>query len=460
MLAVYICVALLSCIRSAGAQGDTFPFDLAPAPQSCTADVTSGIKWGAATSAYQVEGGWRENGKSPSIWDTLTQKPGLIADNTTGAVADDMYHLWKSDIKLMQQLGIKHYRMSIAWTRIVPGGVAGSPVNMAGINWYRTFIKELLASGIKPAVTMFHWDLPQVLQDKYDGFMSAQVQRDFLYYADALFRHLGDLVDQWMTFNEVISICELGYEKDVFAPQLGKGLAAKYTCGHNIILAHAQTMLLYRTKYQEIQKGRISIALDGKWGYARDPNNPADVTAANNFMIFQYAWIADPLYFGDYPAVMKETQGPALPRFTAAETALLVMTTIDFFSVNFYCGYYVWAPPVGAPKNMTYDVGDVLTSPGIPSNAAWLFKTPDGLRKTLVWLHQRYNGPEFWITENGVSGPGEESAPLPGVLNDTFRQDYYRWVRIVGLLGCLEECQVFLLAAVFCLHTVSLPQRL
>lgn len=402
---------------------------LSPAPDACTAAVRNSINWGTATSAYQVEGGWDADGKSPSIWDTLAQSPGKIADNTTGDVACDMYNRWAEDIALMKQLGVKNYRLSVAWTRIIPAGVAGSAVNMAGVNWYRNLIKALLAAGIRPAVTMYHWDLPQVLQNEYGGFLSPKIQEDFLYYADTLFKHLGDIVDQWMTFNEVISICELGYQVDVFAPQANKGLGAKYTCGHNVLLAHAKTMQLYRTKYAA-QKGRVSIALDGKWGYPKDPNNPADVAAAENFMVFQYAWMADPLYFGDYPAVMKETQGALLPKFTAEESKLLRAATIDFFSVNFYCGYYVWAPAPGSPKELTYDVGantgGQFISPGIPSNAPWLFKTPDGLRLTLQWLAKRYNGPEFWITENGVSGPDEDWKPLPAVLDDVYRQDYYK----------------------------------
>jgi beta-glucosidase len=401
---------------------------VAQAPDACTAAVRSSINWGTATSAYQVEGGWDADGKSPSIWDTLAQTPGKIADNTTGDVACDMYNRWPEDIALMKKLGVKNYRLSIAWTRILPDGVAGSAVNMAGVNWYRTLIKALLQAGIRPAVTMYHWDLPQVLQDKYGGFLTPQIQTDFLYYADTLFKHLGDIVDQWMTFNEVISICELGYQVDVFAPQANKGLGAKYTCGHNVLLAHAKTVQMYRTKYAS-QKGRVSIALDGKWGYPKDPKNPADVTAAENFMVFQYAWMADPLYFGDYPAVMRETQGDLLPKFTAEESKLLRSTTVDFFSVNFYCGYYVWAPAPGSPKELTYDVGantgGQFISPGIPSNAPWLFKTPDGLRLTLQWLAKRYNNPEFWITENGVSGPDEDWKPLPAVLDDVYRQDYY-----------------------------------
>ncbi|KAF8059426.1 BGLU42 [Scenedesmus sp. PABB004] len=431
MLGHFVAALLAACVAGAAGQAATSPpLTLAAAPDACTVDVRSSIAWGAATSAYQVEGGWDADGKSRSIWDTLAQTPGKIADNTTGDVACDMYHRWRDDVALMKQLGIKHYRLSIAWTRIVPGGLAGSPVNAAGVAWYRTFIKALLDAGIRPAVTMYHWDLPQVLQDAYGGFTSPRVQDDFEYYADVLFRELGDLVDQWMTFNEVISICELGYQLEVFAPAAGAGLAAKYTCGHNVLLAHARVVKLYRTKYAAAQKGRLSIALDGKWGYPRDPSNPADVAAAEAFMVFQYAWMADPLYFGDYPKLMRDTQGDALPRFTAAESALLRETTVDFFSVNFYCGYYVWAPPPGSPKELTYDVGantgGQFISPGVPTNAAWLFKTPDGLRKTLVWLSARYGGPEFWVTENGVSGPGEDAAPVATVLNDQFRQDFYR----------------------------------
>jgi len=393
-------------------------------PEACSADLRSSIHWGSATSSYQVEGGWNADGKSPSIWDTLSQTPGTIKDNSTGDVACDHYNKWQEDVALMKKLGMKNYRFSIAWPRIIPGGVKGSPVNEAGVNWYRQLILALLDAGIEPAVTMYHWDLPQVLQDNYGGFMSTKIQDDFVYYADTIFTHLGDLVTQWMTFNEVISICELGYQKNVFAPQLDGGPAAKYTCGHNVLLAHAKTVELYNKKYRATQKGRISLALDGKWGYPNDINNPADVAAAQAFMEFQYSWMADPLYFGDYPKLMRDTQGDDLPVFTPAEKELLKSARPDFFGVNFYCGYNVKAPASGAPLGKTYVV-EPFTSPGIPTNASWLFVTPDGLRKTLVWLHKRYDGPEFWITENGVTVLDEEFTAVPGVLKDTFRQDFY-----------------------------------
>lgn len=155
-------------------------------------------------------------------------------------------------------------------------------------------------------------------------------------------------------------------------------------------------------------------------------------------MVFQYAWMADPIYFGDYPQIMRDTQGADLPRFTEAEKALLRSTTVDFFSVNFYCGYYIWAPPAGAPKSVVYDFGEVFTSPGTPTNAAWLFKTPDGFRNTLTWLSKRYNNPEIWVTENGVSGPNEETAGAERAVRDDFRLDFYRCVCV--LVCWLVDC--------------------
>lgn len=425
--ASYVGLALLLVALPAWAQ----PLKIPTPPPSCPASLVKSMRWGVATSAYQIEGGWNAGGKSPSIWDTLTQKePSLIMDNSTGNVATDHFNRWEEDVALMKRMGVKHYRLSLAWTRIVPGGVAGSPINMEGIRFYLRLIKGLKAAGIQPAVTLYHWDLPHVLQDKYKGFLSPKIQEDFLYYADAVFKHLGPEVDQWMTFNEVISICELGYQLEVFAPQMGLGLKGKYVCGHNIILAHAKTVKLYRAKYAAAQKGKVSIALDGKWGYPYNPKSAADVEAAENFMVFQYAWIADPLYYGDYPLIMRNTQGDDLPKFTEEDRDLLRETPIDVFSVNFYCGYFVKAPDVGSPLNMTYNVtykGPDGNWVGPPSGAPnWLFKTPDGLRKALVWLHKRYEGPEMWITENGVAGLNESSLRPPAVLQDDYRLGYYR----------------------------------
>lgn len=405
---------------------------LPPAPGACPKDLRKSIVWGGATSAYQIEGAWNEDGKGPSIWDVFTQKGGETQGNATGDVANDHYHRWREDLEMMKRLGIKTYRFSIAWARIVPSGLAGSPVNAKGVEWYKGLVAELLRAGIVPAVTMYHWDLPQGLHEKHKGFLAegTAFQDAFVYYADVLFRELGPLVKLWMTFNEPLSICELGYSAGVFAPGIKDGPAGQYKCGHNLLLAHGKAVQLYRAKYAQDQGGKVAMALDGKWGYPYDPNSAADKDAAQKFMEFQYGWMADPVYFGDYPASMRSLLGSSLPKFTAQESEL-VKGSMDYFSVNFYCGYFIRAQTNKSSPfpYVVYQKGPDGKWVGERSASTWLFKTPTALRKTLVWLDKRYSvggrKVEFTISENGVSGPGEAVTRPPEVLNDKFRLSYY-----------------------------------
>ncbi|KAI8474346.1 MAG: glycoside hydrolase superfamily [Monoraphidium minutum] len=431
-MALIIAMIAIFCLHTAS--GIEVPKELQPLPPppaSC-ANLASKIIWGGATSAYQIEGAWNVDGKGPSIWDVFSQKGGETQGNATGNVANDHYFRWREDLELMKRLGVKTYRFSIAWTRIVPSGLANGAVNAAGVAWYKALITELLKAGIVPAVTMFHWDLPQELQAKEGGFLAPgpAFQDAFVHYADVLYRELGPLVKLWMTFNEPLSICELGYNKGIFAPGIKDGPAGQYKCGHNLLLAHAKAVKLYRDKYAKAQGGRIGMALDGKWGFPYDPNSQADKDASQAWMEFQYGWMADPVYFGSYPAVMKKVLGQDLPRFTPEESALL-KGSMDYFPVNFYCGYYIRA---ATPGNSTlpfvvYEKGPDGKWVGPPSASTWLFVTPTGLRRTLVWLDKRYSvggrKVEFSISENGVSGPGEATKGLPQVLDDRFRLKYY-----------------------------------
>ncbi|KIY98128.1 beta-glucosidase [Monoraphidium neglectum] len=390
---------------------------LPPAPASCPTSLREKIIWGGAASAYQIEGAWNADGKGPSIWDTFTQKGGETQGNATGDVANDHYHSF-----------------SVAWSRIVPSGVAGSPVNAAGVRWYRELVEALLGAGIVPAITMYHWDLPQGLQDSSGGFLAegAAFQDAFVYYADTLFRELGPLVKLWMTFNEPLSICELGFSAGVFAPGIKLGPAGQYRCGRNLLLAHARAVKLYRQKYRAAQGGRIAMALDGKWGWPYDAKSEADKKAAQYWMEFQYGWMADPVYFGDYPASMlQHLNASLLPRFTREEGVLL-KGTLDFFAVNFYCGYFIQARQPDAESPYPYTVLHKNASGqwvGTPTVSSWLFVTPTALRETLVWLDRRYSvggrKVEFSISENGVSGPAEDKLRPPAVLEDTFRLSYY-----------------------------------
>jgi beta-glucosidase len=366
------------------------------------------------------------------------------------------------------------HSFSVAWTRIVPSGLRGSPVNAAGVKFYKDLITELLKNGITPAITLYHWDLPQALQDKTGGFLANGTAfiDAFEYYADVAFREFGPLVKLWMTcalpggvgsaslhslstvytphinhqgnqtttththhqtqhsFNEPLSICELGHNIGIFAPGVKGGVAGQYKCGHNVLLAHARAYRLYQHKYAAAQGGKISIPLDGKWGYPYDPNSAADKEAADLFMQYQYAWMADPLYFGDYPAAMRNgTTGALLPRFTAEESAAL-KGSIDYFAMQLYCGYFIRASPPGA--ELPYVVehkGPDGEWVGPPSASSWLFTTPTAMRHALVWLDRRYSVDgrkvEFTISENGVSGPGEDVMQPPAVLKDDYRLNYY-----------------------------------
>ena len=193
------------------------PSDISSAPGACTTAMRKRIAWGVATSSYQIEGAWDADGKGLSIWDTFTDPAkGEIAGNATGRVAIDHYHRYQADVKLMRKLGIKTYRLSVSWPRVVPSGAAGSGVNAKGIGFYKNLVKALKAAGITPVVTLYHWDLPQALQDKYGGFMSPKLAADFAYYADAVFGALEPLGVKWfLTFNEPMSICNLGYNNGV-----------------------------------------------------------------------------------------------------------------------------------------------------------------------------------------------------------------------------------------------------
>ncbi|KAI8476896.1 MAG: beta-glucosidase 1B [Monoraphidium minutum] len=405
--------------------------NLPDAPKACSKELRNKIIWGGAASAYQIEGAWNEDGKGPSIWDTFSQKGGETIANATGNVANDFYHRWRGDVATMKRLGVKTYRMSVAWTRIVPSGLAGSPINAKGVAFYKELITELLKNGIVPAITMFHWDLPQGLQDSAGGFHAegAAFQDAFVYYADTLYRELGPLVKLWMTFNEPLSICDLGYGSGVFAPGIKGGPAGQFKCGHNLLLAHGQAVKLYREKYAKEQGGKVAMALDGKWGYPLT-NSAADKAAAQAWMEFNYGWMADPVYFGDYPASMKKAMGSKLPSFTPEQSAML-KDSMDYFGVNFYNGYFIKAPAdpnSEFPYEVTYkdNKGQWV---GEPSASFWLFRTPDGLRKTLVWLDTRYSvggrKVEFTVSENGVSGPGEQEKRPPAVLRDDYRMRFY-----------------------------------
>ncbi|KAK3789616.1 hypothetical protein RRG08_050060 [Elysia crispata] len=228
-----------------------------------------GFSWGVATAAYQIEGAWNEDGKGESIWDKFSHTPGKIENSDTGDVASDSYHKLDEDIRIIQDMGVNHYRFSIAWTRIMPNGTL--PVNQAGIDYYNTLIDKLLAIGVTPMVTLYHWDLPQALEDK-GGWLNPNIVAWFTDYADVCYSAFGDKVKRWITINEPWVVSVKGYGTGDYAPGLTDLAEDPYISSHNLIKAHAEAYHVYRDNHFDIQKGQVGITLNCDWFQARGPS--------------------------------------------------------------------------------------------------------------------------------------------------------------------------------------------
>ena len=389
--------------------------------------------WGTATASFQIEGAWREGGKGPSIWDGFSHTPGKVFENHNGDTACDHYHRFEEDIQLMADLGIKNYRFSIAWPRILPMGYG--QVNPEGIRFYNRVIDALLSKGITPWITLYHWDLPLALQMEYDGWINPKLAGLFAEYAGICFEHFGDRVKNWITFNEPWVIAILGYGQGIFAPGRVSD-SEPYLAGHHILRAHGKAAALYRDKYQAAQGGRIGITNNCDW---REPltDSAEDRAAAQRSLEFYLAWFTDPIYKGDYPAVMRERVGARLPAFTEEERNQLLGSS-DFFGLNHYTTLYAAnARPGEKITAGIYDNIGIASDQDVQLSAdpAWR-KTdmgwaivPWGLRKLLEWIADRYDNPEIIITENGCAMPDRVEN---GEVNDQRRIDF--------LKGYIGEC--------------------
>ena len=260
-------------------------------------DFPKGFVFGTASSAYQVEGAAKEGGKGASIWDTFSHNSStMIADGTTGDVALDFYHRYKEDVKILKEMGMNGLRFSISWPRLLPNGSLSGGVNKQGIDYYNNLINELLSNGIEPFVTIFHWDLPQALEDEYNGFLSPRIVNDFKDFAELCFKEFGDRVKHWITMNEPWIFNYFGYTTGFMAPgrcsgrcQKGDSTKEPYVVGHNLILSHAAAVKVYRDKYQATQKGKIGITLNTDWIIPHS-DSKADKDATQRAFDFTYGW--------------------------------------------------------------------------------------------------------------------------------------------------------------------------
>lgn len=373
----------------------------------------NGFLWGCATAAYQVEGGAREGGRGPSIWDTFSHKPGKIFHNQTGDVADDDYHLYKQDIGLLKDLGAKSYRFSVSWPRIFPAGT-GQP-NQAGIDFYSRLVDELGANGIQPFCTLFHWDLPQALQDRVGGWESRDTSKAFGDYAGYVASKLSDRVKHFFTMNEFSSFIDLGYRDGHFAPGLKLPPARLNQARHCAVLAHGLAVQAIRAQAQP----------GTKVGLAENPSicipiieSKEQIEAAKKAMRLVNASYLTVIMEGKYPQEYLDEEGANAPKFTA-EDLKIIGSPLDFVGTNVYGPKWVRADDSAkgfalAPNPASYPH---MASP-------WLFVGPDSLYWAPRHISEIWGVKEIYITENGCSS---SDVPAPdGHIYDTDRVMYLR----------------------------------
>ncbi|XP_030953641.1 beta-glucosidase 13-like [Quercus lobata] len=398
--------------------------DTTAANQITRKDFATDFKFGCSTSALQTEGKGDEGGRGPSTWDRNIQDSTGITE-----VAVDSYHRYKDDVQVLVDMGADTYRFSISWSRILPDGTVDGGINQEGINFYNNLINELIKNGITPFVTLFHFDLPQALGDKYNGFWSSQIVDDFKAYANVCFQYFGDRVKHWITINEPQIWAPYGYKIDA-TNALQNAATDPFLCAHHIILAHATAVQLYRDTYQSVQAGQIGISLVTEW-FLPASDTIQDQDAAQRAFDFLVGWFLEPLVFGDYPFIMKALVRDGLPEFTDDEKTL-IKGSFEFIGVNYYTSRYATA--VAFDKDATFSiysdyqfatvsvknkVGDDIGPPTPGSSEIYIY--PKGLTDALVYMLNAYNKPKFFVTENGYPEKRDDTIAVKTALQDDAR---------------------------------------
>ena len=373
--------------------------------------------WGAATASYQIEGAWNKHGKGESTWDRFTHTPGKIRNNDTGDVANDHYRLWKKDIGLMKKLGLKAYRFSISWPRVLPDG--RGKVNQKGVDFYNKLVDALLEADIVPFVTLNHWDLPQKLEEE-GGWPVRSTGEAFLEYTDVITRSLGDRAKNWITHNEPAVVAWMGYSTGQHAPGL-KDYGLGVRAAHHLLLSHGQAVPVIRANSSNAEVG---ITLDISWRIPAS-NSRADRELVRRDDGLWFRWFADPLYGRGYPSDKVEdfTKIGALSNgldFVQAGDMETIATPTDFMGLNYYSRNVYRAD--GADN----DPQLVFAQPRMPEHwteMGWEIY-PDGLTNILGRVYFNYQPRKLYITENGASysTPPDEN----GNVADELRTHYLR----------------------------------
>jgi beta-glucosidase len=377
---------------------------------SASIEFPADFLWGSATSAYQVEGSPLADGAGPSIWHRFSHTPNLVRDGDTGDVACDHYRRWRDDVALMKSLGMTAYRFSIAWGRVLPAGRGA--VNAAGLDFYDRLVDELLASGIEPMVTLFHWDLPAALDD-LGGWLNPDIAGWFADYASVVFRRLDDRVKLWATLNEPWVVTDGGYLHGVLAPGHRNRFEAPIAT-HHLLRAHGAAVSAYRA----LGRHRIGIVvnLEPKYAASDDAADRAATERADAYMNLQYL---DPVLLGRYPDALQAIFGDAWPSWPAEDLASIAQP-VDFVGINYYTRSVtrfdagVW-PLRAAPVRQ-----DLATY----TETGWEVY-PQALTDVLLRIKARYGNPPVYVTENGAAFYDPPVA-ANGRVADPLRVEYLR----------------------------------
>lgn len=383
-------------------------------------EFPAGFYWGAATASYQIEGGWDADGKGESIWDRFSHTPGKVKNGDTGDVACDHYHLWQKDIEIMKEIGLNAYRFSIAWPRILP--IGRGAINQAGLDFYSRLVDGLLAASITPFVTLYHWDLPQALQDE-GGWPQRSTAEAFVEYTEVVTRHLGDRVKNWMTHNEMSVVALAGYMKSEHAPGVTDPTAALRT-SHHLLLSHGWAVPVIR---RNSPNSEVGIAVNVNY------NLPASASWADREVVRKneglwVRWYLDPLFGRHYPADVEAeaVKGGLLPpegmaSLVQAGDLDAISVSVDFLGLNYY--FRNIHRDQTATDNLPQTAFQAPKNDTDWTEMNWEIYA-DGLMHTLNWLHYEYQPAKLYITENGASfsdGPGAD-----GHVHDERRVNYLK----------------------------------
>jgi len=366
--------------------------------------------WGTATSSYQIEGETPEAGRGDCIWGHFARTPGKVINGETGQVACDHYYRYKDDVALIKSLGVSAYRFSVSWPRVIPQGLGA--INPAGLDFYSRLVDELLANGLTPYLTLYHWDLPWTLQEK-GGWVNPDIAKWFADYTAVMTQALGDRVKHWITINEPWCVAHLGYLLGIHAPGL-KDPNMAFKAAHHTHMAHAAAMGVIR---QNVPDAKAGITLNITPAYPAT-DDPKDVLAAQYNDGFSNRWFLDPIFKGKYPADMIEIFAPALDGIDLDEVSAAAAPQ-DFIGINFYTRSVVKWDETSPLKSAN------VTQEDAPRTAMGWEVYPNALEELMLRLKNDYSGDlPILITENGAAY--EDPAPVNGVVEDPERAEYYR----------------------------------